>query len=152
MLFVTESGGHWYRRLFAPRETRQIDRDIGRIEAIDTEAHTILVRYEDRRVRYETTELDELTLAYAVSVHKSQGSDFPAVIVPVLTQHYLLLQRAAGPAGRPVRSDYPGDPLLRASAMMLVTVRQFRLVAATPSSFSMLAVSLDLPMPSGACR
>jgi hypothetical protein len=93
MLFVTESGGHWYRRLFAPRETRQIDRDIGRIEAIDAEAHTILVRYEDRRVRYETTELHEITLAYAVSVHKSQGSEFPAVIVPVLIQHYLLLQR-----------------------------------------------------------
>jgi len=67
--------------------------DIGRIETIDTEARTIVVRYEDRRVRYETTELDEITLAYAVSVHKSQGSEFPAVILPVLTQHYLLLQR-----------------------------------------------------------
>jgi exodeoxyribonuclease V alpha subunit len=44
-------------------------------------------------VRYETIELDEIVLAYAVSVHKSQGSEFPAVIVPVLTQHYLLLQR-----------------------------------------------------------
>jgi len=67
--------------------------DIGRIESMDTQARTITVRYEDRRVRYETTELDEVVLAYAVSVHKSQGSEFPAVIVPVLTQHYLLLQR-----------------------------------------------------------
>jgi len=67
--------------------------DIGRVERIDAEARVLTVRYEDRRVRYETTELDEIVLAYAVSVHKSQGSEFPAVIVPVLTQHYLLLQR-----------------------------------------------------------
>jgi exodeoxyribonuclease V alpha subunit len=67
--------------------------DIGRVESIDTEARAVLVRYEDRQVRYETTELDEIILAYAVSVHKSQGSEFPAVIVPILTQHYLLLQR-----------------------------------------------------------
>jgi exodeoxyribonuclease V alpha subunit len=67
--------------------------DIGRVERIDTGTREITVRYEDRRVRYEAAELDELILAYAVSVHKSQGSEFPAVIVPVLTQHYLLLQR-----------------------------------------------------------
>jgi len=67
--------------------------DIGRVEAIDPEARTVTVRYEDRRVLYEATALDEITLAYAVSVHKSQGSEFPAVIIPVLTQHYLLLQR-----------------------------------------------------------
>jgi exodeoxyribonuclease V alpha subunit len=67
--------------------------DIGRVESIDTETRVVLVRYEDRRVRYEATDLDEIILAYAVSVHKSQGSEFPAVIVPVLTQHYLLLQR-----------------------------------------------------------
>ena len=67
--------------------------DIGRVESIDPEARVALVRYEDRRVGYEATELDEIILAYAISVHKSQGSEFPAVIVPVLTQHYLLLQR-----------------------------------------------------------
>jgi exodeoxyribonuclease V alpha subunit len=67
--------------------------DIGRVESIDPEARVVLVRYEDRRVGYEATELDEIILAYAISVHKSQGSEFPAVIVPVLTQHYLLLQR-----------------------------------------------------------
>jgi exodeoxyribonuclease V alpha subunit len=67
--------------------------DIGRVERIDTGSRVILVRYEDRRVRYESTDLDEIVLAYAVSVHKSQGSEFSAVIVPVLTQHYLLLRR-----------------------------------------------------------
>ena len=67
--------------------------DIGRLETIDTETRTVRVRYEERLVSYEANELDEIILAYAVSVHKSQGSEFPAVIVPVLTQHYLLLQR-----------------------------------------------------------
>jgi exodeoxyribonuclease V alpha subunit len=67
--------------------------DIGRVESIETETRSAVVSYEDRRIRYESTELDEIILAYAVSVHKAQGSEFPAVIVPVLTQHYLLLRR-----------------------------------------------------------
>jgi len=67
--------------------------DIGRVEAVEVAERSLTVRYEERRVRYEQSELDELTPAYAVSVHKAQGSEFPAVIVPVLIQHYPLLQR-----------------------------------------------------------
>jgi len=51
------------------------------------------VDFEGRRVRYESESLSELELAYAVSVHKSQGSEYPAVVIPLLMQHYLLLQR-----------------------------------------------------------
>ncbi len=67
--------------------------DIGRVTAVSREQHRVTVSFDGRPVDYDYTELDEITLAYAVSVHKSQGSEFPAVIVPVVTQHYLLLQR-----------------------------------------------------------
>ena len=67
--------------------------DIGRVVSIDKEMQTVKVDFDGRTVAYEFNELDELILAYAISVHKSQGSEYPAVIIPVLTQHYLLLQR-----------------------------------------------------------
>jgi exodeoxyribonuclease V alpha subunit len=67
--------------------------DIGRISSIDREEHEVAVDYEGKRVSYDFTELDELVLAYAVSVHKSQGSEYPAVVMPILTQHYMMLQR-----------------------------------------------------------
>ncbi len=67
--------------------------DIGRLIALDLEHQTLTVRIDGRPVRYEWTESDELIHAYAVSVHKSQGSEFPAVVIPLMTQHYLLLQR-----------------------------------------------------------
>jgi len=67
--------------------------DIGRIAAIDPEAQELAVIIDDREVIYDYSELDELVLAYAISVHKSQGSEYPAVILPILTQHYILLQR-----------------------------------------------------------
>ena len=67
--------------------------DIGWIEKIDKEEGEVRVRYEERNVAYDFSELDELTLAYAISVHKSQGSEYPAVVMPLLMQHYVLLQR-----------------------------------------------------------
>ncbi|MEW5957394.1 MAG: AAA family ATPase [Chloroflexota bacterium] len=67
--------------------------DVGRIEHIDLEAGEIWVEFEGRQVSYEFSDLDELTLAYAMSVHKSQGSEYPVVVLPLLTQHYMLLQR-----------------------------------------------------------
>ncbi len=71
--------------------------DIGRIREIDTEERVLSVSYQDvegeRLIEYETEELDQLVLAYAISVHKSQGNEYPVVIMPVTTQHFLMLQR-----------------------------------------------------------
>jgi exodeoxyribonuclease V alpha subunit len=67
--------------------------DIGRITSIDQEDHVVMVTYDGIPVPYEISELDEIVHAYAISVHKSQGSEYPAVIFPVLSQHHLLLQR-----------------------------------------------------------
>ena len=67
--------------------------DIGIIESIDYEAQNVVVDFEGRLAAYDFTQLDELTLAYAVSVHKSQGSEYPAVVMPVHTAHFILLQR-----------------------------------------------------------
>ena len=67
--------------------------DIGRIKKIDTYDRTITIDFDGRAVAYEFQDLDEIVLAYAISVHKSQGSEYPAVVIPVLTQHYMLLQR-----------------------------------------------------------
>ncbi len=67
--------------------------DLGYVTAIDLENQTLGVRIDDRVVDYEWSEADELALAYAVSVHKAQGSEYPAIVMPLLTQHYLMLQR-----------------------------------------------------------
>jgi exodeoxyribonuclease V alpha subunit len=67
--------------------------DIGRIAGIRPDENEITVVFDGRNVAYEFYELDELVLAYAVSIHKSQGSEYPAVVVPILPQHYILLQR-----------------------------------------------------------
>lgn len=67
--------------------------DLGYVEKVDLEEHTLFVNFEDRLVEYEASELDELTLAYATTIHKSQGSEYPIVVMPVLMTHYVMLQR-----------------------------------------------------------
>ena len=67
--------------------------DIGWISKIDPEERELVIDFDGRPVPYDYSDLDEVVLAYAVSVHKSQGSEYPVVILPVVTQHYLLLQR-----------------------------------------------------------
>jgi exodeoxyribonuclease V alpha subunit len=67
--------------------------DIGRIDSIDGEEGTLSIVFDDRTVEYEFGELDELSLAYATSIHKSQGSEYQAVVIPLAMQHYTLLQR-----------------------------------------------------------
>ncbi len=67
--------------------------DIGRISRVDIENQEVLISFDGRSVKYDYSELDEVALAYAVSVHKSQGSEYPCVIIPIMTQHYIMLQR-----------------------------------------------------------
>jgi exodeoxyribonuclease V alpha subunit len=67
--------------------------DIGQVSKIDPMEREVTVRFDQREVSYEYGELDELSLAYAITIHKSQGSEFPAVVIPLAMQQYLLLQR-----------------------------------------------------------
>ena len=67
--------------------------DIGRLSKIDRENQEVWVNFDGRFVVYDFSELDELVLAYAISVHKSQGNEYPAIVLPVMIQHFILLQR-----------------------------------------------------------
>jgi exodeoxyribonuclease V alpha subunit len=67
--------------------------DLGRIRKIDMENQEVGVEIDGRILSYDFSELDELVLAYAVTIHKAQGSEYPAVVFPLLTQHYMMLQR-----------------------------------------------------------
>jgi exodeoxyribonuclease V alpha subunit len=93
------SGGRTFRVGDRVMQTRNAyDRDvfngdIGRITRIDVEGQTLAVDFDGREVEYDWSTVDELLLAYCCSVHKSQGSEYPAVVVPVLMQHFRFLQR-----------------------------------------------------------
>ncbi|MDE6701607.1 MAG: ATP-binding domain-containing protein, partial [Acetatifactor sp.] len=67
--------------------------DIGVVEKVDMEERTLTVQFDKRPVEYDIMELDELTHAYATTIHKSQGSEYPIVVMPILMNHYVMLQR-----------------------------------------------------------
>jgi len=67
--------------------------DIGRVATVDAVEQELSVDYDGRQVTYDFNELDELALGYALTIHKSQGSEYPAVVIPLHTQHYMMLQR-----------------------------------------------------------
>ena len=67
--------------------------DIGRVVAIEHIDKKVHIQFPDRQVAYDTADLGELVLAYATTIHKAQGSEYPAVVIPLHTQHYLMLQR-----------------------------------------------------------
>jgi exodeoxyribonuclease V alpha subunit len=67
--------------------------DLGIVQRIDQEEGELVVTFDGRDVSYGFGELDELVLAYATTIHKSQGSEYPAVVIPLMTQHYMMLAR-----------------------------------------------------------
>ncbi len=67
--------------------------DIGTIRSIDPEDRTLVIQFDDRGVEYDATELDEIVLAYATTVHKAQGAEYPIIVMPVMMTHFAMLQR-----------------------------------------------------------
>ena len=92
-------GGYTYRqgdRVMQLRNNYDKDvfnGDLGYIREVDTEERTLKVDFDGKWVEYDVTELDELTLAYATTIHKAQGSEYPIVVMPVLMTHFVMLQR-----------------------------------------------------------
>jgi exodeoxyribonuclease V alpha subunit len=67
--------------------------DLGIIQAVNLQEKKVYIQFDSRQVAYDFNELNEISLAYAMSIHKSQGSEYPAVIIPIVTQHYIMLAR-----------------------------------------------------------
>jgi exodeoxyribonuclease V alpha subunit len=67
--------------------------DIGFVTTIDSDANEVTISFDGRTVTYGLGELDEVMLCYATTIHKSQGSEYPAVVIPIMTQHYMMLER-----------------------------------------------------------
>ena len=92
-------GGTQYRRRDKVMQIRNnydkevFNGDIGTIRQVDTEERELTVCFEDREVVYDISELDELSLAYAVTIHKAQGSEYPIVVMPITMSHFVMLQR-----------------------------------------------------------
>ena len=92
-------GGFRYRRGDRVMQIRNnydkdvFNGDIGTVEHVDMEERTLTVSFDGNSVEYEDSELDELTLAYATTIHKSQGSEYPVVVMPLLMTHFVMLQR-----------------------------------------------------------
>ncbi len=92
-------GGYSYRKGDRVMQVRNnydkgvFNGDLGYIEEVDMEERTLIANFDGTSVEYEVSELDELSLAYATTIHKSQGSEYPIVVMPVLMNHYVMLQR-----------------------------------------------------------
>ena len=67
--------------------------DIGSIKKIDQEEQEVVINFDNREVTYDYTDLDQITLAYVTTIHKSQGSEYPAVIIPLTMQSFMMLKR-----------------------------------------------------------
>ncbi|NDV20152.1 ATP-dependent RecD-like DNA helicase [Pseudodesulfovibrio sp. JC047] len=91
--FVTYREGDRVIQLKNNYDKEVFNGDLGWIIEVDEADHELMIEFDGNFVHIESSELDELGLAYAISVHKSQGSEYPAVVMPIVTQHYMLLQR-----------------------------------------------------------
>ena len=99
MLFRSSRSGYTYREGDKVMQIRNnydkdvFNGDIGFVCSMDIEDRELTVDFDGHQVTYEQSELDELVLAYATTIHKSQGSEYPIVVIPILMTHYVMLQR-----------------------------------------------------------